>query len=287
MNCVCCDSVEINKNFIKSDKYYYCNNCGLLFWGYCNPNETIDSLENHYRNDDPHESVSHSKKKFYATVLDYLSTKVRRKGKKILDVGCGHGYFLDVALKRGWETNGIEVLQDAIKSCSKKIGYKNVFQGKLEAACLPGKSFDAITLWDVLAIVDSPYNELKECNRLLKKGGIIGIRTRNVLFQTFIYRVFNLIKRFALRVGLKEPYVFNRFCFSSRSIHVLLTRAGFINIEISNSPLTSGDPYGHMDVQFLVKLAKYSLHIFSRFTYWISSGRLLIGPSLLIWAEKP
>jgi SAM-dependent methyltransferase len=191
-----------------------------------------------------------------------------------------------MASKRGWEPNGVEVVQDAVKSCREKLGYKNVLQGKLKKACLSGKSFDVITLWDVLAIVDNPYNELQECNRLLKKGGIIGIRTRNVLFQTFVYQLFNLIKRIALRFGLKKPYVFNRYCFSSKSIHALLTTAGFINIKIYNSPLTTGDPYDHMGFQFPVKLAKYILNTFSRLLYWISSGRLLIGPSLLIWAEK-
>jgi SAM-dependent methyltransferase len=287
MNCVCCDSAKINQNFIDFDKYYSCDNCGFLFAGRYNPKETIDSFRNHYGKDDPHESVSHSKKKFYTLVLDYLSSKAQRNRKKILDVGCGFGYFLDMASKRGWEPNGIEVVQDAVKSCGEKFGYENVFNGKMVEARLPEKSFDAITLWDVLAIVDNPYNELKECNRLLKKNGVIGIRTRNVVFQIFVYRLFHFFRQISLRFDLKEPYVFNRFCFSPNSIHTLLRRAGFINIDISNSPLTSGDPYGHMGFQFPIQLAKYFLNIISKIIYRISRGRLFFGPSLLIWAEKP
>jgi len=286
MNCLCCDSATINRHFIKSDKYYCCNNCGLLFLGRHSHKETIDSLRNHYQHDDPHKRVSYSKTSFYTFVLDYLSSKVKRKGMKILDVGCGYGYFLNMASKRGWEPNGVEVVQNAVNRCRDKLGYENVFQGKLKEACLSEKSFDAITLWDVLAIVDNPYNELEECNRLLKKGGLIGIRTRNISFQTFVYRMFNLIKRIALRFDLKEPYVFNRYCFSSKSIHTLLSRAGFVNIEISNSPLTTGDPYDHLGFQFPIKSAKYFLNIISKLIFRISSGRLLIGPSLLIWAEK-
>jgi SAM-dependent methyltransferase len=249
--------------------------------------ETIDSLRNHYQNEDPHKRVSFSKTSFYTFVLDYLSSQVNRKGKKILDVGCGYGYFLDMASKRGWEPNGVEVVQDAVKSCGKKIGYKNVFQGKLKEACLSGKSFDAITLWDVIAIVDNPYNELEECNRLLKKGGIIGIRTRNVLFQTFVYRLFNLIKRIALRFDLKEPYVFNRYCFSSKSLHILLSRIGFVNIKITNSPLTLGDPYEHSHVSGLIRAGKILIGYLAQLVSWISAGKWKIGPSLLVWAEKP
>ena len=209
------------------------------------------------------------------------------KGMKILDIGCGYGYFLDLAAKRGWAPNGVEVVQDAVNSCREKFGNGKVVQGKLKEVCLSEKSFDAITLWDVLAIVDNPYQELEECNRLLKKGGIIGIRTRNVLFQTFVYRIFNLFRRVALKFDLKEPYVFNRYCFSFKSIYTLLTRAGFVNIEISNSPLTSGDLYNHFGFDYFIKSAKYFLNIFSKFNYWISGSRLLIGSSLLIWADKP
>jgi 2-polyprenyl-3-methyl-5-hydroxy-6-metoxy-1,4-benzoquinol methylase len=218
--------------------------------------------------------------------LDYLSSAVKREGKKILDVGCGYGYFLDMASIRGWEPNGIEVVQDAANSCRKKLGHGNVFKGKLGETNLPDRSFDAITLWDVIAIVDDPYDDIKECSRLLKKGGIIGIRTRNVLFQTFVYRLFNRIRQIAIRTNLKEPYVFNRFCFSSKAINALLTRVGFVNIEIINSPLTSGDPYGHMGLQFPIKFTKYFLNIISKIIFRISNGRLLIGPSLLIWAKK-
>ena len=45
----------------------------------------------------------------------------------ILNVGCGYGYFLDMVSKKGWDPNGVEVVQNAVKNCGKKIGYKNVF----------------------------------------------------------------------------------------------------------------------------------------------------------------
>jgi 2-polyprenyl-3-methyl-5-hydroxy-6-metoxy-1,4-benzoquinol methylase len=272
---------------MESVKYYFCNNCGFLFLSQYNSKETINSLRNHYLHDDPHKKVSHSKTSFYTNVLDYLSSQVYREGKKILDVGCGYGYFLNLTSQRGWESIGVELVQDAVKRSQEKIGRNNIFQGKLKDICLSGNSFDAITLWDVIAIVDDPYDELKECYRLLKKGGIIGIRTRNVVFQTSIFRIFGLIKKIALRFGLKEPYVFNKYCFSSKSLYALLSRLGYINIKIVNSPLTSGDPYNHMAFHYPVKIAKTCIDICCRLSFSITRGRWLIAPSLLIWAEKP
>jgi SAM-dependent methyltransferase len=231
--------------------------------------------------------VSLSKTSFYKTVLDYLDNEVAQKERSILDIGCGYGYFLELALKRGWRSFGIEVVGDAVKSSQDKIGEKKIFGGKLKEFNLDNDAFDAISLWDVIAIVDNPYEELKECFRLLNNGGIIGIRTRNASFQKWVYRVFGLIKGIALRYGFKEPYVFNKYCFGRKSLYVLLSRLGYTDIKITNSPLTSGDPYNHMPFNFALKFAKICLNICSKIVYFITRGRCLMAPSLLIWAQKP
>jgi 2-polyprenyl-3-methyl-5-hydroxy-6-metoxy-1,4-benzoquinol methylase len=236
---------------------------------------------------DPHESVSHSKISFFYKALNFLSTKIKRKERTILDIGCGYGYFIDLARQKGWEPAGVEVLEDAVKSSKEKIRSDNIFHGKLDQISLSAHSFDAITLWDVLAIVDKPYKELKESHRLLKRGGIVGIRTRYVKFQMSAYRIFTLIRRIALRFGLKEPYEFNKYCFSDKSLHALLSRLGYINIKIFNSPLTSGDPYKHLPFNYPVKIIKICIDICSQLAFIITGGRWLTAPSLLVWAEKP
>jgi SAM-dependent methyltransferase len=162
-----------------------------------------------------------------------------------------------------------------------------VFEGKLKEASFCDHSFDAITLWDVLAIVDDPYDELKECYRLLKKGGKIGLRTRNVYFQKFAYLGYKIFGHFFSKLGFKKPYVFNNFCFSALSVQILLTRLGFQNVIISNSPLTLGDPYQHSYFSLPIKMVKVLTDLISKMVFLISGGKVIIGPALLIWAEKP
>lgn len=287
MNCVCCNSVDIHRYLIESSTYNFCENCDFLFSPQNDHKEIAQNLKNHYLHDDPHEMVSLSKTSFYKTVLDYLDNEVSQKEKRILDIGCGYGYFLQLASKRGWKPFGIEVVKDAVKSSQTKVGNKHIFCGKLKEVNFNSDAFDAITLWDVIAIVDNPYNELKECNRLLKKGGIIGIRTRNVSFQKWVYRIFVLVKGIALRFGLKKPYVFNKYCFSRKSLYALLSRLGYTNIKITNSPLTFGDPYNHMPFNFGLKIVKICLNVCSKIVFFTTGGRCLIASSLLIWAEKP
>jgi SAM-dependent methyltransferase len=249
--------------------------------------ELSEVIVHHYHHHDPYKEVAVSKKAFFNSAINYLTSRTATNEKKILDIGCGFGYFLDHASKAGWKPYGVEVVEDAANVCRKKFKNENIFQMKLIEIGLAEKLFDAVTLWDVLPIVDNPYDELKECYRLLKSGGIIGIRTRNAAFQTMAYRLFNPIKKFAMQYGVNEPYVFNNYCFSGKSLYTLLSRLGYINIKIGNSPLTSGDPYNHMRFNYPVKLAKNCIDICSKLAFFITRGRLWIAPSILIWAQKP
>ncbi|MHA1940182.1 MAG: class I SAM-dependent methyltransferase [Candidatus Hodarchaeales archaeon] len=287
MICICCLSDTIELHPLKVNGYSRCQKCNFIFSINSSTEKLSAKITCHYQYQDPHKEVSNSKTSFYNFVLNYLKSQAKTNERKILDIGCGYGYFLNMASQAGWKPFGIEVVTDAVNKCREKIRYENIFQGELKAAGLTEKSFNAVTLWDVIAIVDNPYDELKECYRLLKKGGIIGIRTRNVAFQTSIFQLYGLIKKIALRFGFKEPYVFNKYCFSRKSLYALLSRLGFINIKIINSPLTSGDPYNHMPFHYPVKIAKTCIDICSKLVFSMTRGRWLIAPSLLIWAEKP
>jgi ubiquinone/menaquinone biosynthesis C-methylase UbiE len=305
-------SKKIELNPVGLEQYLTCKKCGFLFSVNNSKSNLQELILQHYLEEDPHRAVAYAKKNFFNSALEYLSANIAKEGKTILDVGCSYGYFLESTSKKGWKSSGVEIVKEAADCAKDKIGKENVFEGKLKEANFCENSFDAITLWDVLAIVDDPYDELKECYRLLKKGGKIGLRTRNVHFQKFAYLsykiciqffsklgfkkpyVFNkfclsykICIQFFSKLGFKKPYVFNKFCFSAQSVQILLSRLGFQNVKISNSPLTLGDPYQHSYYSLPIKMVKVLTDFVSRMIYSISSGKVIIGPALLIWAEKP
>jgi SAM-dependent methyltransferase len=223
---------------------------------------------------------------FFNSVLDHLSDS-KVKNKIILDVGCGYGYFLEMAAKRGWRPHGVEIVNDAVYKARQILGEENIFNGLLKEAYFQHNHFDVVTLWDVLVFVEDPFEELTECYRIMSRGGKIGIRVRNVLFQKIIYRFYLPFKGIALRLKTKKPYAFHRYCFSPQSMHQLLHRAGFKNIQIDNSLLTEGDPYQHAKIKSFIWLVKHFVHLISQIVFKLSHGKWVIGPSLLIWAEKP
>ncbi|MGB5745830.1 MAG: class I SAM-dependent methyltransferase [Desulfobacterales bacterium] len=244
------------------------------------------SIISHYQKNDPHASVAFAKKGFFYSVLDHLVTHSGKGSKKILDVGCGYGYFLKLALESGLEPNGVELSENAAAAAKLAFGPDKIFHGELRAAVFADDYFDAITLWDVLVMMENPHKELEECHRILKTGGIIGIRVRNVIFQKLSYYIQRPFQKIYQNLGIKNPTVFHPFCFAPRSIELLLRKLGFTNIQIVNSPLTFGDPYGYCGLHFPIQLVKTLIQLISLFIFSISRGRWIMGPSLLVWAEK-
>jgi len=286
MRCICCLSQRIINRPLGLVGKWCCLDCGLIFDIKGEGEDVRKNDIRHFESVDPHLEVARSKKWFYNRVLNDLSLKVRGE-KSILDVGCGFGYFLELASQKGWQVSGIEIVNRAVRDAKAKVGNQNIFHGTLKEAKYPDDSFDAITLWDLLFHVQDPYEELRECHRVLKSKGVIGIRVRNVLFEKMIYRAYSVIKKMVPNFGLKEPHVFHRYCFSSNSIFQLLQRVGFSMIEITNSPLTKGNPYGYTDVRMLVEATKGFFDLTSRVAFFLSGGKWIFGPSLLVWAEKP
>lgn len=288
MSCVCCLSGRTSPRPLGLEGYSSCLNCGLMFKVRVEGQNPEDSLISHYEDADPHEMVAALKQSFFNYTLDHLSSQISENNKKsILDVGCGFGYFLELAAQKGWVAHGVEIAKGAVEDARDRVGNENIFHGILKEAKYSDYSFDAITLWDVLVHVENPFEELRECYRLLKDGGKIGIRVRNVAFQKRAYQVYSSLKKINPQLSMKGPYVFHRYCFSSKSIYQLLSRLGFTNIKVVNSPLTKGDPYGYDAGKWLVMALKSLIGFISRFVFWVTGGRMVIGPSLLVWADKP
>lgn len=110
---------------------------------------------------------------------DRLSEIMPRPGR-ILDLGCGDGFFLDVMRTRGWETAGVDVEESVIWYAQTKLGLREVRVSDMEEGEYPEGPFDAITMWGSLQLVYSPRTLLERIHRLLAPGGVVGIGVSNV-----------------------------------------------------------------------------------------------------------
>ena len=165
-----------------------CNDCGMTF---SQSNPSLEELENYYKGYSRNDYLSPITIKRYNEILDQFESV--RKTNKMLDVGCGIGYFLEVAKMRGWEVHGTEYTDEAIRICeSKGILMK---KGGLDSAQYEKESFDVITSFEVIEHINNPNQEINHMHALLRSGGLFYLTTPNFnsLLRYYLGPKYNVI----------------------------------------------------------------------------------------------
>lgn len=154
-------------------------------------NPTPEQLENHYKGYGRNDYLSPITIKRYHEILDAFESV--RKTNRILDVGCGIGYFLGVAKSRGWEVYGTEYTESAVKICGGK-GI-TMHSGALNPQNYPTESFDVITSFEVIEHINTPNQETEIIFSLLRKGGYFYVTTPNFnsLLRYYLGPKYNVI----------------------------------------------------------------------------------------------
>ena len=107
------------------------------------------------------------------TKIDWIKTEVN-SGKKLLDVGCGVGAFVEKANEKGFDAVGIEPNEKA-----RNLAKENHLEVYSKLDELKEKKFDVITLWHVLEHLHQPSKFLKEVNNSLTENGKLFIAVPN------------------------------------------------------------------------------------------------------------
>lgn len=154
--------------------------------------------------------------------------------RRILDFGCGWGFFLSGAKERGWEPYGLEPLSgSAIYACA-QFG-ATVVADVLREDTFPAEHFDAITAFQVFEHLPDPADALQKLRRFLRPGGVIFIEVPNI--DTWSMRLFGKRHRHFVQDHLNF--------FSRATLSELLRRHGFEVIEAHR-------PTRHMTLRHLV-----------------------------------
>ena len=98
---------------------------------------------------------------------------------RLLDLGCGSGWFLSGMRDKGWETYGVEISSAAAELSRKQAGL-NVFSGTIQQAQFPPEFFDYIRSNHSFEHISSPVNTLQEIHRVLRPKGKLLIGVPNI-----------------------------------------------------------------------------------------------------------
>lgn len=165
---------------------------------------------------------------------DFFRRFVAGRSGRLLDMGCGLGFFLKAMTKYGsWEAYGCEISVVAVRYARKTLGLQNVICSRPENAAFPEGSFDIVTMWDVIDHILHPEPLLRRCHALLRQGGICFIRTPNVFVQLPRARLKKLVRH----MQPKLAYLMARdhlHHYSMRSIRTVLERNGLSRVKFTH-----------------------------------------------------
>ena len=191
-HCPLCNSERIQKQIEAQDfsisgelfEIYSCNECGFYFTQN-HPDEA--DIAPYYQSED---YISHSdtSKGLINTIYHWvrkimLNRKYRlikreNPNKKLLDIGCGTGYFLDYMQKKNYEVYGVEKEKNArefaINNFNIPVTSPDNFLSQKQ-----NKQYDIITYWHVLEHIQNFNEYLKSTHNKLNKDGILIIALPN------------------------------------------------------------------------------------------------------------
>lgn len=163
-----------------------------------------------------------------------------KKEERILDLGCGDGFYLHLLSNLGIELNlyGVDYDFKALDSAKKNINSKNI---KLIQANIMEKLpfndgfFDGIIMSEVLEHLPDDIMCMKEVRRILKKGGRILLSVPNINYP-FLWDPINWIFQRIFNTHIKSGFwagIWNQHLrlYSTTQVRSVLDKSGFKNIK--------------------------------------------------------
>ena len=149
----------------------------------------------------------------------------------------------------------------------------------------PGRQFDVITLLNVLEHLTNPVETMEQLGSVLAPDGLVAIVVPDARFHDIVGRVRKMF-------GIADPYWLENAPFLSgfrvpdhlssfqpRTISAVLRRAGYKVVKIQNAPVVFNPP-------FYRDAAKWTVFGVSQALYYLTFGRVLVGYSTLVLAQK-
>jgi predicted TPR repeat methyltransferase len=155
--------------------------------------------------------------------LDWKERWCAARGS-LLDIGCYTGVFLDVASRRGYDVEGLELSRWAA-AIARGRGHR-VTEGCVDVLEQQGRQYDTITAFDVLEHLADPATALRAIRARLSPDGCLVATVPDM--QSWHARL--LGRRHWLVVTMHVQY------FTRETLRRLLRSCGYSRVDISSAP---------------------------------------------------
>lgn len=169
-------------------------------------------------------------------VLHQEIIRLKGAGGKLLDVGCAHGWFLDI-VKNDFEVTGLEP-DKAIYDLAAKLGLP-VRNGFFPDILTADEKFDVIIFNDVIEHIPDINATLDHCRNRLNNGGLLVLNLPSN--QGIFYKISKLLCRLGLcsyfdrmwQKGLPSPHL---HYFNQSSLLTILNKHKFSTVGSGTLP---------------------------------------------------
>jgi SAM-dependent methyltransferase len=144
---------------------------------------------------------------------------------RLLDVGCGKGFFVKACTDRGIDATGVDLSDTAVNYAVDVLGVRAIC-GRLEDNVMSLADFDVVTFWATIEHVPDPLTTMRNIYKVLKPGGLVILDTG--IGNDWLDRILP---------GLNQWYdpPQHLYVFSAAGMERLLQRAGFELIHIDRN----------------------------------------------------
>ena len=97
------------------------------------------------------------------------------KGKRLLDVGCGTGFFVKKTSDIGYDAYGIETNKRSVESGKRHFNISTLYATDLTGfkTDFPSMKFDVVTLFQVLEHLEEPVRIMEEIKKIVNKDAVV------------------------------------------------------------------------------------------------------------------
>lgn len=178
--CSICASDSLPAFAAAEYRMYRCVSCGTAF---VSPVPSGDALSRFYEkfhlNDDAggiYDVVEGRMKADFPAKVDRILRATGGSPGRLLDVGCGKGYFVKVCMDRGMVAEGIDLSETGIAHAVDRLGVKAI-AGDLASRKEELGVFDSVTFWATIEHLPDPIAMLRDIHDVLKPGGRLFVDT--------------------------------------------------------------------------------------------------------------
>lgn len=167
------------------------------------------------------------RKSNFSILLDAMLARGYFSGR-LLDVGCGHGWFLEAAKQRGFDVLGIEPDTNICETLKGRcLSFR---EGLFPNVLFHNETFDIIVFNDVFEHIEDSRILLRDCKKYLDPNGLLVLNLPSS--RGIIYKCAKLFAKIGYTAfferlwqkGLPSPHI---HYFNSENLCELLIESGF------------------------------------------------------------